>query len=48
MRYQRELDTTAGRKFTRGYLKLFAVAAAVGLIVGLTWVIAGLLKFHVR
>ena len=43
MRYQRELDTTAGPKFTRWYLKVFAIAALVGLLVGVAWVIAGLL-----
>lgn len=47
MRYQRELDTTAGPKFTRWYVKAFAFAALIGLIVGLVWVVAGLLNFHV-
>lgn len=46
MRYQRELDTTAGPKFTRWYLKAFAIAALIGLLVGVGWVIARLLKFH--
>ena len=47
MRYQRELDTTAGPKFTRWYLKAFVIAAVIGLLVGLGWVIAGLFNFHV-
>jgi hypothetical protein len=47
MRYQRELDTTAGPRFTRWYLKLFGLAALIGLLAGLVWVIAGLLNFHV-
>ena len=46
MRYQRELDTTAGPKFTRWYLVVFAIAALIGLLVGIGWVIAGLLRFH--
>ena len=46
MRYQRELDTTASPRFTRWYLKLFGIAALIGLLVGLVWVIAGLLNFH--
>lgn len=46
MRYQRELDTTAGPKFTRWYLKVFAIAGVIGLLVGIGWVIAGLLQFH--
>jgi hypothetical protein len=47
MRYQRELDTTAGPKFTRWYAKAFAIAALIGLLFGIGWVIAGLLQFQV-
>jgi len=46
MRYQRELDTTAGPRFTRWYLKVFGIAALIGLLVGLGWVIAGLVNFQ--
>jgi hypothetical protein len=46
MRYQRELDTTAGPTFTRWYLTVFAIAALIGLLVGIGWVVAGLLQFH--
>ena len=46
MRYQRELDTTAGPRFTRWYVKAFGIAAAIGLLLGLVWVIAGLLHFN--
>jgi hypothetical protein len=46
MRYQRELDTTAGPKFTRWYVKAFAIAALIGLLFGIGWVIAGLLQFQ--
>ena len=45
MRYQRELDTTAGPRFTRWYLKALAIAAAIGLLIGIAWVVAGLLHF---
>ena len=47
MRDQREIDTTASRTFTRWYLIAFGIAALVGLGVGILWVIAGLLNFHV-
>lgn len=47
MRYQRELDTTAGPKFTRWYVKAFAIAALIGLLFGIGWVIAGLFQFQV-
>jgi len=46
MRYQRELDTTAGPRFTRWYIKAFGVAALIGLLIGLVWVIAGILHFN--
>jgi len=45
MRYQRELDTTAGPRFTRWYVTVLGVAALVGLLVGIVWVLAGLLHF---
>jgi hypothetical protein len=47
MRYQRELDTTAGPRFTRWYVKTVAIGALVGLLVGLGWVIAGLVHYYV-
>ena len=46
MRYQRELDTTAGPRFSRWYVRVFALAALIGLLVGIGWVIAGLVSFH--
>ena len=45
-KYQRELERTAGPKFTRALLMLFGVAALIGLLVGLIWVVVGLLRFH--
>ena len=45
-RYQRERERIAGPKFTRGIVKLYLVGAGIGLIVGVVWVIAGLLRYH--
>jgi hypothetical protein len=45
-RYEREQQQIAGRRFTRGAVKLYAVGALIGLILGAIWVIAGLLNFH--
>jgi hypothetical protein len=45
-KYQRELERTAGPKFTRALLMLFGVAALIGLLVGVIWVVMGLLHFH--
>ena len=44
---ERELARRHWRWFGRPYLTLFAVAALIGLILGIVWVIAGLLNFHV-
>jgi len=45
--YHRELERTAGPKFTRALLMLFGIAALIGLGIGILWVIAGLVHFHV-
>ena len=45
-RYQREREQIAGPKFTRSLVKLYLIAAVVGLIVGVVWVIAGILHFY--
>ncbi len=45
-RYEREEQNVAGKRFTRGLLKLYMIAAVVGLIIGVIWVAAGILKFH--
>jgi hypothetical protein len=45
-RYEREQQQIAGPKFTRGVLKFYAIAALIGLIIGLVWVVRGLLHFH--
>ena len=44
---ERELARRHWRWFGRPYVTLFGIAALIGLIVGIVWVIAGLLNFHV-
>jgi hypothetical protein len=46
MRDQREIQTTASRRFTRVYLMAFAIAALIGLVAGTIWVVTGTLHFH--
>ena len=46
-RHEREEDATASPRFTRTVLKMYGIAALIGLLIGLLWVIAGLLNFHV-
>ena len=45
-RQDRELDATASKAGTRYYLIALGVAALIGLLIGIVWVIAGLLHFH--
>jgi hypothetical protein len=45
-RYERELEAGAGPRFRRLFVMAFGIAALVGLIIGMFWVIAGLLHFH--
>jgi hypothetical protein len=47
MRYQRYRDSLASRRFMRAYAKAFLFAAMIGLLIGVIWVIAGLLRFQV-
>jgi len=46
MRDIREIEATASRTFTRRYLTAFGIAALIGLLIGVVWVIAGILTFH--
>jgi hypothetical protein len=46
-RDQDQIDGTASRTFTRAFLLAFGVAALIGLGLGVLWIIAGLLNFHV-
>jgi hypothetical protein len=34
------------RYFGRPFLTLFGIAALIGLLIGLGWVVAGILHFH--
>ena len=45
-RYERERQNIASRRFTRGLIKIYLVAAVIGLIAGVIWVTLGILKFH--
>ena len=45
-RYERELDTAAGPRFRRLFFVAFGAAALIGLVLGVIWVIAGVLHFH--
>jgi hypothetical protein len=47
MRYQRYRDSLASPRFMRAYAKLLLFAALIGLLIGVGWVIAGLLNFNV-
>ena len=46
MRDEREIQTTASRRFTRVYVIGFSIAALIGLLAGVFWTIAGILHFH--
>ena len=45
-RYEIERQRQAGPRFTRAFFLAFGVAALIGLGIGILWVIAGLLNFH--
>lgn len=44
---ERELARRHWRYFGRPYLIVVGIAAVVGLLFGIVWVVAGLLHFHV-
>jgi hypothetical protein len=46
-RDEREREDTASPAFRRLFLRAFAIAAIIGLLVGIVWTIAGLWHFHV-
>ncbi|MGB7219688.1 MAG: hypothetical protein WBD07_12895 [Vicinamibacterales bacterium] len=46
-RDQDQIDGTASRRASRAFLFAFGLAALIGLGMGVVWVIAGLLNFHV-
>jgi hypothetical protein len=45
-RDRRIVVMTPGWWFMRGYAMAFGIAALIGLLIGLGWVIAGILHFH--
>jgi len=47
MRQDRQRDAMATPRETRVFLMAFGIAALIGLVIGIIWVIAGLLNFHV-
>ncbi len=47
-RYVRQQQVIAGPRTSRVIVKLFVLAAVIGLLIGVGWVIAGILTFHAR
>ena len=45
-RTQRSRERIAGPAFTRSIVKLYLIAAAIGMLAGLVWVVTGILHFH--
>ena len=43
---ERDLARRHWRWFGRPYLTLFGIAALIGLLIGIGWVIAGLVRFQ--
>lgn len=46
-RYERIRQRGAGPRTRRALFMLIGIAALIGLLIGVVWVIAGLLNFHV-
>jgi hypothetical protein len=46
-RYEIERQRVGGPRFARAFVIAFGVAALIGLGIGILWVVAGLLNFHV-
>jgi hypothetical protein len=44
---EREREESAGPGFRRLFLGAFAIAAIIGLLIGIVWTIAALWHFHV-
>ena len=45
-RYERERQQIAGPRTSRLIVKAILTAAGLGLLIGIVWVIAGILHFH--
>lgn len=46
-RYERIRQRGAGPRTRRAFFMLIGIAALIGLLIGVIWVVAGLLNFHV-
>jgi ElaB/YqjD/DUF883 family membrane-anchored ribosome-binding protein len=46
MRQDREIDRTATKAETHIFFTALGIAALIGLLIGIVWVIAGILHFH--
>ena len=46
-RYERVRQRGAGPRTRRAFFMLIGIAALIGLLIGVVWVVAGLLNFHV-
>ena len=46
-RYERIRQRGAGPKTRKAFLMLIGIAMLIGLLIGVVWVLAGLLNFHV-
>ncbi len=42
-----EREERAGPAFRRQFVRAFAIAAIIGLLIGIVWTVAGLWHFHV-
>jgi hypothetical protein len=45
--YHPDRQRVAGPRMSRAFLMLIGIAALIGLLAGIVWVVAGLLNFHV-
>jgi len=45
---ERQHDELMRPRFRRSYVRAFAIAAFLGLLIGLVWTVAGLWHFHVH
>jgi hypothetical protein len=45
-RYERQRQRIAGPRTTRAYLTMVGMAMLIGLLIGIVWVIAGLVNYY--
>lgn len=46
LRSDREIDRTASKTTTKYFFIVVLTGAAIGLLIGIVWTIAGILHFH--